>query len=524
MTETRATPNAWAIILILVLGFCLRLTGLTWGQGYSYFSAVDSMEAYRFGVNFAVGEPRAQYIDQPNYNEHAKLPGPLWNLFCFATAEFWGSADGIIVATILLNTAAIYLTYLLAERTIGSPGSLCAALLMATLPYPVYFSAFAYNPNVMPFLGALLFLALWDVVRKDRSRRIFWVSFLPLLMCQFHLSGLSLLPAIVILLALAPVRLNIPWLLAGIGSGSLLYFRYLEGEMAHGWQNSHGMLSGRNGHWWGGLKALIAPLDMLGNFAWQWTDNSFEEYKQFGRACFGSVGVLLALNLLSGLIAVALLAGAFRGIAKASRGFWRSPREAFKNAPGLLFLGILLIVPLFCCLVSRQTFRSRYAIVVFPPLMCLAGYAVVKWAAHPKFGRAFVGAMVVLTCANIYFMPAMYLYDRKDIEHGEKFHASFRALESIYQRLKTNAGTGSAIKVENVDFTNSPAKDNRLVREAWLIPVYVDIREKESAAVAETGRPSATYTLRDASKIPPGETDIVYNAHGVALLAPHPVP
>jgi hypothetical protein len=523
MTETRAaTPNSWAIILILVLGFCIRLAGLGWGQGYSYFSAVDSLEAYRFGVDYAVGEPRAQYIDQPNYNEHAKLPGPLWSLFCFSTAQFWGSAEGIIVATILLNVAAIYLSYLLAERTIGSPGSLCAALLMATLPFPVYYSAFAYNPNVMPFLAALLFLMLWDVVRTDGSRRIFWVAFLPLMMLQFHLSGLSLLPAVVLLLILAPARLNVPWLLTGVVSGSLLYFRYVEGEMAHGWQNTHGMLTGRNGHWWGGLKALIAPWSMLTNYTPQWTDD-FKGYQGFGRASFGSFGLLLALNIFSSVIAALLLVGALGAIIKASRGLLRSPRETFKNSPGILFLGILLLVPLFCSLVSRQSFHVRYAIVLFSPLMCLAGYVVVKWSAHPKFGRAFLAAVGILTCANIWFMPAMYRYHGKDIQQGEKFHASFRALESIYQRLKAHAGTGNSVTVDDTDFLKTAGPDNPLIHEGRLIRVYVGIREKESAA-ARTGMPSVGYTLYDARQIPPEQTNFVYQGHGVALVAAHPAP
>jgi hypothetical protein len=508
--------HSWSLILIIVLGFFIRLAGLTWGQGYSDFSAVDSFEAYSFSVDYARGEPRAQYIDQPNYNEHAKLPGPLWNLFCFATARFWGSVDGIILATILLNTVAIYLIYLLAERTIGSPGSLWAALLAATLPFPIYYSTFVYNPNVMSFLGALLFLALWDVSRKDRSRHIFWVAFLPLLMLQFHLSGLSLLPAIIIVLALAPVRLNARWLLGGLFAGALLYLAYIRGEMAHDWHNTRGMFSGRNGHWWGGLKAVIAPWNLLVNYVPQWMDST-DDYRRLGRACFGSFAVLLALNLFSGIIAVVLLLGAVCGIIKASRGLLRSPRETFQKSPGILFLGILLVVPLFCSLISRQSFHSRYAIILLPALLCLAGSAVVQWASYPKFRRIFLAAMALLTCANIYFMPALYWYQGNTIEHGEKFHASFHNLETIYQRLKTHAGPGRAVEVDDAAFLKAFATDKDLLRDVGLIHLYVDTREKEAAALSGSRAQPVIYTLYAASQTTPQSVDVVYQAHGLTL-------
>ena len=50
--------------LIILLGLAIRLTGLEWGQGYSYFGSGDSLEAYSFAVDYALGEPRALYITQ----------------------------------------------------------------------------------------------------------------------------------------------------------------------------------------------------------------------------------------------------------------------------------------------------------------------------------------------------------------------------------------------------------------------------------------------------------------------------
>ena len=108
------------LCLIILLGFGIRLSGLKWGQAYSYFGQGDAVEAYQVAVNYGHGEEKALYLGQPNYNAKSKLPGPMWTLFCFASYRFWGSIEGVIFTIILLNTAVIYLNYLLARRTIAS--------------------------------------------------------------------------------------------------------------------------------------------------------------------------------------------------------------------------------------------------------------------------------------------------------------------------------------------------------------------------------------------------------------------
>src|SRR6266700_3328911 len=135
-----------------------------------------------------------------------------------AGLHLWGSIDGVVWAIILLNTAAIYLTYLLAARTVGFPAAFWAALLMATSPEAVKYSVVVFNPVVMSFLGTCLFLALWRAVQRDRLRAAFWLLFLPLMMLQFHMSGLMLIPAIILLLWLKPARLKTfrGWLVASL--------------------------------------------------------------------------------------------------------------------------------------------------------------------------------------------------------------------------------------------------------------------------------------------------------------------
>src|SRR4249920_2600016 len=50
------------VLLVILLGFAIRLTGLKWGQAYSYFGQSDAVEAYRVAINYGQGEARAQYL------------------------------------------------------------------------------------------------------------------------------------------------------------------------------------------------------------------------------------------------------------------------------------------------------------------------------------------------------------------------------------------------------------------------------------------------------------------------------
>ena len=184
--STRPDRSILYLCLLLLFGFSLRFTGLWWGQGYLYFGQGDGIEAYSVAVDYAQGQPRAQYIAQPNYNERSKLPGPLWTMFCYSGLRFWGSMEAVVFEVILLNTATIFLIWLLARQTLGPSIALWAALLTATLPSTVFYSVGVYNPDVMPFLGTLLFLALWQVTRSDGSRQAFWLGPLLLAMLQFH--------------------------------------------------------------------------------------------------------------------------------------------------------------------------------------------------------------------------------------------------------------------------------------------------------------------------------------------------
>lgn len=505
----------------MLLGLGLRLAGLFWGEGYSYFCQGDGLEAYSVAVDYLQGEARAQYLGQPNFNEHSKLPGPLWTLFCVSGLRVWGSMEGVILAIIVLNTAAIWLIYRLAEKTLGFPSCFWAALFAATLPSAVYYSTAVYNPNVMVFLASLLCLALWNVVTVERSRQVFWVVVLLLAMPQFHMSGLLVWPAVIVVLVLNPRALNIPWLIAGVISGALLYAPYVAGEIAHGWQNTAGMRSGKGGFSWDSLKAVTVSLNLLVNWVPQWT-TSAAEYCQLGNACFGWFGLLLAFNAVSAIVAGSWIAGAFLEIRGALRGLWRSPREVFRRSPGVTFLFLLLVVPLACALLRGGPFHARYGLLLLPPMLPLAGRATVRWLASPRWRGPFALLLGTTLCVNAWFMPALYWHQGRRIARGDFFVPSFRKLETVYRQLKIHAG-GQKCVIDDRAYLESlsPAEKNQA--DAKHIRYYVAVREKECGRAHAQQGATVTYRLCRSHNIAPGDPRVAFAGNGVALIADKPV-
>jgi hypothetical protein len=511
--------RGWVLLLIILLGLSIRLAGLVWGQAYCYFAQGDSVEAYFVAMKYSAGEARSQYLGQPNYNEKSKLPGPLWTIFCFLGLRLGGSINGLITAIILLNTAAIYLTYKLADVTIGSRASLWAALICATQPWAVYYSVLVYNPDVMAFLSGLFSLALWDVTQRPKSRNIFWACWLLMIMPQFHMSGLMLVPAALVVVVISGARLHVPWLIAGVVAGGLMYVPYLQGELAHGWQNTIGMFSGHEKHSWEGLKALSAPLSFLVSWAPRWT-RSAGEYRELGRACFGSFGAFLAFSLLSGLVAVFLLAGAFLKIKAALNGFWESPRRAFSRSPGVLFLFIVVAVPILIGLISRKAFHTRYCLVFLPALLSLAGCAVGELLPYKRVGHLFGGALILTIAGNVWFMPAMYHYQGTCIERGPTFVPSFGQLESVYRQLKKDAGETRRIEVVvDKDYLRKLPSEDKLYRDAAIIRTYVVAREYKPVSPANAQEVPVIYKLCHGGESSAGNGRIAYQARGIMITS-----
>ena len=481
------------LALILLVGFVLRALGAHWGQAYCHYAFGDEVEAYAAAVSFAHGGA-AMHLGQPHCGAQGRLPGPLWTLFWLAALRLGGSPEMVAWAMLLLNTLVIYLVSVLGRRLFGPAHGLMAALYIATLPWMVFYSVGAYNPEVMAFFGVTIYLALWEAARREASPHVFWVPFLSLCALQFHASALLIALSATVVLVIMPTRVNKRWLVAGLAAAVLVFLPYLIGEMRSNWSNTQAMLVNRNSYSAGGLKTVHITLSQFMPWgAVDWVKATGGDFWRFGDAYFGSAFFLVALCVLSSACALGFVAHFFQHVREALRAAWRTPREAFRRAPATVFITLLLLVPLAVYFLRGQNYAGRYGIVLFPLLVMLP--AMFLAGPLPRLrGASFLRRAAVLVVGfHVFLMAAVFRWQGEVIQHDPVFWASFRHLDELYRALKLHSGPNSRLVL-----TYSNGFADREMREAARpICMYVNVRDNDvSKQLAADARTTCTYELR----------------------------
>ncbi len=503
---------------IILLGLAIRLMGWQWGQSYGHFMYGDELLAVERAVEYAQGDEAAQYLGQPQFNANSKLPGPIWTVFCLSALRLGGSPSAAPLLTLILNTIVIWLAYRLAVEVLGQKYGLWAALFAATLPWPVFYSLGLYNPVVMAFVFGWLYLALWRVFTREASPAIFWVGPILLGSIQIHMSGLMILPAVVVLLFLSPRRINWGFLLAGLVAGALLYLPYARGEMAHGWSNTAGMFAGGGTFKVSAFKAISSPLNVLGGLISRLFPGT-EAYLAFGDTAFLSRAILIPLTLIStvmgALFGVALIREAVRVVrqARAKSARW------IQVDPGITFLAVLLIVPLLSSVASGRSVQSRYTIVLFPLLMMCPALFIIRWLPEMRWRKWMTAATVVTVLFHIYLMPAFYRYQGHWINQGDFLAGSHLQLERLYDVLRADVPEGMRIEVDAETFLEDGEPDRWDRQAVWMVPTICRILDLEAGIPEEA--PAAHYRLTSPRRGSPVAGTPAYCAYGLALT---PIP
>ena len=99
---------------------------------------------------------------------------PLFFLLTWLTKGF-GDTEGLRVVSLLAGLAAIPVTYLLGERTVGRPAGMVGAALVALSPFQIFYAteARAYALTMLCCLLAALTLVL--AIESGRTR--WWVAY-----------------------------------------------------------------------------------------------------------------------------------------------------------------------------------------------------------------------------------------------------------------------------------------------------------------------------------------------------------
>lgn len=428
--------------LILLCGFLLRFYSLYIGQAYHYSALNDEVTALSYALQLLAGEPRAFYLGQPFF-AGAQIPGPLWALLLAGCYKLGGSsAEGAIFIMLLINTLVIYLVYRLARHFLTPQYALFTALIYAVSAWPVFYSAGLWNPLPLALLGALLYLSLWRVSNTENSPAIFWVCLLSASLPQFHMIGVFYYPAIILILFLAPTRINRQWLMLGILAGLLLYLPYLIGDALHGWENLRNLGSEHAKFSFSVLKILTIPITVLSNHPGNWAGDGFGEFKEFGNAWFGSFIVLILLNIVS------LLLSAFFFINPIKRFFSRaeqgkfSLKQRYANDPQLGFLVILIVLPLLMFLISGKNYSTRYTLLMLPLLFLLPGLFISRLA-FSRYQHLVIGLFSATLVTSVYLIVAFYQYLGHKIETTDHFMPSFRQLARLENIIHQDAGNAA---------------------------------------------------------------------------------
>ncbi len=507
------TPHRLLLLIIILLGFCLRFYGFAVGQAYHYAAMPDEISAYSMALRFLAGDPTAFYLGQPAFNS-GSLPGPLWTLFWVISYKLGGnSPDGVIMMMILINTVTIWLVYILARYLLNPGYALLSAFLFSTGPWPIYYSVGTWNPMMLAFLGALLFISLWRTSQQDNSRLIFWVCVLCAAILQFHMIGVFYFPAILLLLYLCPATINKKWLVFGILVGIALYVPYLIGDGTQHWQNTKAMLHSEPGKFSTGvLKILTIPPTLLSNHPGRWAGEYIEELKQFGDTAFLSYYVLLAVNILAFVVAFFVCGSFVARFVSLLRHHWRIPRIMFKTSPVMTFLGILILPSLLLYVFTGHSYAGRYAIIILPLLFILPGLYILRLSSRTK-NIALRFYLPLITVFNLYLMIAYYNYMNKQIHVADHFMPSFAKLEQVAQQLEQHAGKDVYIDIDPADFNNP--YDTYNYNTLASLREYVSSQQRYLRQPIPAGK-TVTYTLKHAKDIVNKE-HVAFVGNGIAL-------
>jgi len=286
--------------------------------------------------------------------------------FALLSDPFWGT-----LATALVNLAAVALLYAIADRHSGRLAAFTAGILFATSFWPVWFSRFIWQPNLV--VPVVLFF-FWTACRGAIERRSGWLGWNLLLWgmaVQLHPSAAPLLALTVLALALSwrdvrprlrplPLALlvalflpTLAWELASHGADIAAFRQYL------------GMRSVLDDAAVRTLRSVLTPADALTFGAGTAYASAVHAYHWVGR-------VIIPLYCLSvGWLVAALAAHALR---------WRriaSPLAPLlasgTNARYLALLALWQVAPLLPLLKHSTPIHEHYLLVIVPACFLTLG-------------------------------------------------------------------------------------------------------------------------------------------------------
>jgi len=500
------------LVIIVTIGFLLRLWYLYAGHAYHYLAINDEITAYEFAMRFLAGDTSTYYLGQPDF-AGGKAPGPYFTLSWVLVWLIGGkSLDGALFVILLFNSAVILLIYRFARCFLENRYALLTAALFATAPWTVYYAVGLWNPMLLAILGVLLLMSLWYTAVTDNSRMIFWVCIVLAIVPHFHMIGLFYFPAVLLVLYGMPAKVNIRWFAIGIVAGFVLYIPYLLGDALHGWQNLRAILSGdsQDTFSFSVLKILTAPATVLSSVPSRWVGPEFSETIEFGNRYFGSYIILIIVALISMLFSLYVVYAFLANLTGTLRRNKFSLKRAFNDQSSTVYLGIMLFVPLLMFLPTGHNYATRYTIIIFPLLFLILGMRIMRLY-NSRYKKLLTGGIIFIVLFNIYLHVVFSQHTSNMFQSGKQFMPSFRKLEEIRQQVASNIDGVPVVSLSEKSLKLSEL--NKTLHVA--LPGYFNIYYRYIDPAGD--RPGVNlYISPDSVNI--SQQDIVYRGNGIVLL------
>jgi len=507
-------PHLLALVLCLGLGFLLRYYGYWAGESFHIFAINDEVSAFRVAMQFLAGENKAMYLGQPNFSEgHA--PGPGWTLFWVGLLKLaGGSVNGALFYVVLLNSLVVFLIYVFARQLLTPGYALLSCFLFAISPWPVYYALGLWNPIPLAFWGVLLFISLWRVIQIEKSHAIFWVCVISAILPHFHMISVFYYPAILLVLYLSPTRLSRGWFVAGIIAGMLIYVPYIIGEMQNNWENTRLILSGGKEFTFSVLKVISGPATVLSNHPGRWFGDGLEGLFEFGDKWFGSRIVLIAVNIVSLILALTIVmrfAICFFGLL---RKHWKDPWVMMETYPVYSFVGVLLLLPLLLFVFTGHNYSTRYTILIFPLLFILPALYI-QLAGRSKLKKFYLFSLPFMSIFSIYLVLAFFTHLSNQIEGDGYFINSFKKMEMVREKIKQHAGDDVRVELVIDDYIRQAPE--RLRISAVAMADYISIYE--DCIVGSKHKNKEKYILRYKRDGVTGNYAVAYRGNGIVIYS-----
>ena len=448
--DSKSTQYKTLLILILFVGFFLRLLSLTAGEAYHTFAINDEIVVLDAVMKLLAGEGKSWYLG-PSMFSSGNAPGTLWTLFVIAMYKLGlNSIWGALFVMVAINSITIYLVHKISICFLSPAYALFTTLLFATAPWVIFYSVGLYNPMPTAFLASLLFISLWNTLNCNKSKYILFVCIISAALPQFHMVSIFYLPFILFLLLITKTKVNKTYLFLGILIGVSFYIPYIIGDALSGWENTKLILAGEDKIFsFSVLKIISAPITVLSNAPTDWIGreiDGFKGYQSYGNYAFGSYYLLLMVNLTVMIFYGYILFAFIRTFYSKVKAQVLNSNFTFNENPKILFLGSLVVLPLVVFLLTGRNYSTRYAILIFPLLFLLPGYIIAR-IKNKKLSTKIIRILFLVSIFNVYLIVSFYQYQNFLLKTSPAFMPSLNRLVDIKKHIDSSSNNDENIEI-----------------------------------------------------------------------------